>query len=215
MTANHADPMSEPRDNEINYVEFPAADPATLTATKAFYHEVFAVRSDLPPESLGASVRRIVRGIDPQQPIFRFNTLEGLMQGVLQTPRMSSRLLAIFAGSALLLAMVGIYAVMHTSVAQRTREIGVRMALGAQRGEVQAMMLRRGGRLIALGIAAGAALAWPFARLLESFLFETPTTDPLVYTGAIVVIAFAGLGAVWFPARRATRVDPIIALRAE
>jgi len=194
MTANHADPMSEPRDNEINYVEFPAADPATLTATKAFYHEVFGwtyqdwgdTYADTPSSGVGS-------GINADADHRPAHPLPVLYTSQLEATR--DRVLA--AGGTV------------------TREIGVRMALGAQRGEVQAMMLRRGGRLIALGIAAGAALAWPFARLLESFLFETPTTDPLVYTGAIVVIAFAGLGAVWFPARRATRVDPIIALRAE
>jgi predicted permease len=175
----------------------------------------FAVRTQVPPETLTASVRRVLLAIDPEQPVYRFDTLANLTNQNLHNPRMNSWLLTVFAGLALLLAVIGIYAVMHTMVTQRTREIGVRMALGARRIAVLSLMLRQGGRLVLLGLGIGAVLAWRFCTLLENQLFETDATDIKTYGAAAVIISLAGLIAIFIPARRATKVDPVIALRAD
>jgi putative ABC transport system permease protein len=130
-------------------------------------------------------------------------------------PRFAMLLLASFAGLALLLAAVGMYGVISYSVTQRTQEIGVRIALGAERGNVLSMVLAQGARLAALGIASGLAAALATTRLMTSFLFGVRATDPLTFAAVSVLLVAVALLACYIPARRATRVDPIIALRYE
>jgi ABC-type antimicrobial peptide transport system permease subunit len=124
-------------------------------------------------------------------------------------------LLGTFAGLALLLAAVGLYGVLSYSVGQRTREIGVRMALGAQSADVVSMVVRHGFKLASLGLLLGAAAAFALTRLLRTVLYEVSPFDPASFAAVAIVLALIGLFACWLPARRATRVNPIEALRAE
>jgi putative ABC transport system permease protein len=130
-------------------------------------------------------------------------------------PRFLSLLLATFAGIALFLAAIGIYGVMAYAVAQRTQEIGVRMALGAQRLHVLRLVFGQGFVLLAIGTAIGLAGAFALTRLMHSLLFEITPTDPLTYSAVVVLLAVVALFACYIPARRATRVDPLVALRYE
>jgi ABC-type antimicrobial peptide transport system permease subunit len=122
---------------------------------------------------------------------------------------------SIFGGVALLLAAIGIYGVLSYSVAQRTQEIGVRMALGAGRGDVFALVIGQGARLAAIGIAIGVVLSFGVTRIIKSFLYNVTPTDPLSFVGTAAFLAVVALLAGYIPARRATSVDPIVALRTE
>ena len=124
-------------------------------------------------------------------------------------------LLAVFAGLALVLAIVGIYAVMYSTVAQRTNEIGIRIALGAGRSDVLRMILGHGARLAILGLAMGLAGAWAATRLLKSMLFNVTPTDPWTFSAVAVALFVVAMAASLLPARRAMKVDPIVALREE
>jgi len=142
-------------------------------------------------------------------------TLEGYMDRLIAQRRFNMALLALFGVLGLTISAVGIYGVMAYLVAQRTSEIGVRMALGATPGAVVAMVLRRAGLLVALGLAVGTGASWYFSAAVKSFLFQVEPNDPRVFVGALLVLALAGLAASLVPARRAAAVDPIIALRRE
>ena len=122
-------------------------------------------------------------------------------------------LLTIFGASALLLAAIGIYGLMAYSVEQRTQEIGIRMALGAGRGDVRSMVVRQGMRLALIGVAIGVAAAFGLTRLIASFLFGVKSTDPIVFVTVPLLLSAVAFFAVWLPARRASAVDPIEALR--
>jgi putative ABC transport system permease protein len=124
-------------------------------------------------------------------------------------------LLAGFAGAALLLAAIGLYGVIAYTVSQRTREIGIRMALGAQRGDVLALMLRQGMQLVGIGVALGAACAFGLTRFLANMLYEVKPTDPSTFVGVSLVLVLVALLAAWLPARRAASVNPAAALRSE
>jgi putative ABC transport system permease protein len=166
-------------------------------------------------ENLIASVRAKVLEIDPDQPVYRVQPLTDLMAGTLSQPRFNSRLLSLFAAVALLLAAAGVFGVISYSVTQRTREFGIRMALGAEAGKVRAMVMRHGTLLAVLGITLGLGGAAVLARLVSSLWIGVNANDPLVFAAVPTLLALVALLASYLPARRATRVDPVIALRAD
>jgi len=175
----------------------------------------FVVRSALPPANLAPSVRNALAGIDTAVPIAEVETLEDVVSASLGAPRFLLVLLAAFALTAALLAAVGLYGVVSFGVERRRAELGVRLALGADAGLLQRLVLRDGLRLAALGVALGLPGAVAASRLLESQLFEVSPFDPLAYAAvAVLLLAVAGVAAL-VPARRATRLDPLDALRSE
>jgi putative ABC transport system permease protein len=141
--------------------------------------------------------------------------MDSLIGESLGPQRFATTLLAVFAGLAILLASVGLYGLMSYSVAQRTNEIGIRIALGAQRGEVLRMVLRQGTKLALAGIVAGVVVGLVLTRLMESLLYGVSAADPLSFAGAAVLLVLVALLACYIPARRAMRVDPMVALRYE
>ena len=172
-----------------------------------------ALRSTAEPRLLIAGIRKAVRSIDPNLPVAKVATLEELVDRSLAGTRFSMLLLGAFAGLALSLASIGVYGVISFSVSQRTREIGIRMALGAPRWRVAGMVLGRGGRLTGLGIAIGLASALGVTRLMSGLLYGVPATDLLTFAGVSLLLAVVALLACYLPARRAVRVEPTIALR--
>ncbi len=167
------------------------------------------------PLQLAAVVRDAVRALDKDQPIARVQTLEEHISASILQPRLITTLLGIFAGLALLLAGIGVYAMMSYTIAQRTGEIGIRMALGAARSSIFGLVLRQAMTLVVLGAALGLAGAFAATRLLNSLLFGVGAYDPLTFFGTVLLLATLGFLAAWLPARRATRVDPMEALRYE
>ncbi|MGH9860803.1 MAG: ABC transporter permease, partial [Candidatus Acidiferrales bacterium] len=173
------------------------------------------LRTSVEPGSLAGAVRREVQAVDPDQPITGLQTLdETLAQSVAQ-PRFRTLLLGLFGGLALVLASVGVYGVMAYSVARRTQEIGIRMAMGAQRADVLRMVLRGGFTLAAAGVAIGLAGAFAATRLLEGLLFGVQPTDLQTYAITAAILVVVALLACAIPALRASRVDPMRALRYE
>jgi predicted permease len=173
------------------------------------------VRTSLDPQSLEASVQRIVTEMDKDIPVTQVRTMNELMFSELSQPRFATILLSTFAVLALVLTIVGLYGVMTYSVTRRTREIGVRMALGAQRGTVLKMVLREASILLTSGIAIGIVAALASAPILQSLLYGTGSRNPFVLVQVCIGVALVGLVAAYIPAIRATRVDPMVALRYE
>lgn len=167
------------------------------------------------PLQLIPTVRRLVQDIDPAQPITAIQTMENLLSGSVARPRFTSFLLGIFAGIALLLAAIGLYGVMAYAVTQRTPEIGIKMALGAQRQTVMAEVLRHGLTLTAVGIVLGLAVAQPLSRLLKALLFGVPATDGSTLVLVPLVLLLAAFLAAFFPAWKASRVDPLRAIKRD
>jgi len=160
-------------------------------------------------------VRDQIHALLPNEPVAEIASMDQLLARSLSRARFSMLLLSIFAGLALTLAAVGIYGVMAYAVAQRTREIGVRLALGAQPRDVLGMVLLGGGRLAAFGIVLGVVGALTLNRFLRSQLYGVSAHDPLTYAGVALLLGIVALAACYLPARRATRVDPLVALRYE
>jgi predicted permease len=174
-----------------------------------------AVRSSLPPEQLTAAVRREVAAIDPAVPLFGVQPLEELLAQQTAQGRFGSAVLTAFGLSALVLAAVGLYGVLAFIVSLRRREIGIRLALGATSGRVLEGVIGQGTRLAAMGLVVGIAAAFVSTRVIESQLFGVGARDPVVFAGAAVALLLVAVAASWVPARRASRVDPQVALRVE
>jgi putative ABC transport system permease protein len=176
---------------------------------------VVLLRTTLSPKSLEKPVRDIVASLDPAQPAFEFKTMQERVEETWATPRLMSFLLACFAILALTLAVVGLYGVMAFNGLRRMREIGVRLALGAMPVQIRTMMLKQGMRLLGVGLVLGFAGAFALSRVMRSLLFGVSANDPVIYAVVTLVLAVAALFACWIPARRASRVNPMITLRAE
>ncbi|MEK6303160.1 MAG: ABC transporter permease [Acidobacteriota bacterium] len=172
-------------------------------------------RSTGEPSSLVGSIRDAIHEVDKDQPIFRVMTMEQVVSNSVAQKRFSMVLLLIFAGVALLLAAVGIYGVMSYSVTQRTHELGIRMALGAQSGDVLKMVVRQGMTITLIGVAIGLGGAFLATKVMATLLFGVGTHDPITFVAIPVLLAGVALVACFIPALRATRVDPMIALRYE
>ena len=173
------------------------------------------VKTDVDPASMAATVRKAVWEIDRDQPVSNIQTMEAILADSIARERFSMVLLAIFAGVALILAAVGIYGVMSYSVAQRTHEIGIRMALGAQTGTVLKLAVGYGLKLVIVGIVVGLIGAFALTRLMSTLLFGVTATDPTTFTLISLLLVGVAALASYIPARRATKVDPITALRYE
>jgi putative ABC transport system permease protein len=174
-----------------------------------------AIRTSGRPENLIAAVRNQVREIDPDLPVTRIMPMTEVVARSVWQPRLYTALFGVFAVVALILATVGIYGVMSYSVTQRTREIGLRMALGAERKDVLKLVVGQGIVLAAIGVGVGLVAAAALTRLMSSLLFGVTTTDPITFAAVSVLLTGVALGACFIPARRAAKVDPMVALRYE
>jgi putative ABC transport system permease protein len=173
------------------------------------------VRVTGDPAEIANAVRAAVWRVDHDQPVWRVRTMNRVLDEARGGPRFTVWLMAAFATLALVLAAIGVYGVMSYAVARRTQEVGIRMALGARRGQVLAMVLREGMRTIVIALIVGLVVAVATTRLLSSQLFGVSAVDPLTFAVVPVLLAVVALAACYLPARRASRVDPIVALRAD
>jgi putative ABC transport system permease protein len=172
------------------------------------------IRTSRDPLALAAAARRTVAGLVPGIPVFDIKTMAERTSVATAQARFSATLLALFAATALALAVIGIYGVMSFVVVQRTREIGIRMALGADRRQVQRLVIAEGLWLATAGTALGVGAAFALTRVLSSMLFDVKPGDPVTYLAIVIILAVAAAIASWIPARRASRVEPTVALRA-
>ncbi|HEX8765667.1 MAG TPA: FtsX-like permease family protein [Candidatus Acidoferrum sp.] len=175
----------------------------------------FIVRTVSNPLSIAGAVAEVVHRSEPNLPVTHVMTMDSLISDSVSPRRFSSVLVAIFAGLALLLAAVGIYGVTSYAVSQRTQEIGLRMALGAQTHAVRRMILGQTLKLTLIGVTVGLVGSYLLAQFLASLLFGVSVHDPLTFLGVAVLLIAVALGASYLPARRAMRVDPMVALRYE
>jgi putative ABC transport system permease protein len=167
------------------------------------------------PLAVLSAVRNEVRALDKDQPVALVQTLEEhVSQSVLQ-PRLMMSLLSIFAALALVLAAVGIYAMMSYSVSQRRGEIGIRIALGAMKSDILRLVVGQAAALVGLSLAIGLVAALPATRLLRSLLYDVGIWDPMTFAAIVILLSFVAIFAAWVPARRASKVNPMVALRAE
>jgi putative ABC transport system permease protein len=173
------------------------------------------MRTTVEPMSLAEQVRQAIWRIDPDQPMWKIRTVEFLVNRSVADRKFLMALMGIFASIALLLTMVGLYGVISYLVNQRTQEIGIRMALGAQMNHILRMVLRQGMMFVLLGVAVGLAASWLSTRLMAKLLYRVSATDSVTFAGIAVLLISVALLACYFPARRATKVDPMIALRNE
>lgn len=173
------------------------------------------VRTNTEPNSLVPALRGEVGRLDPQLPLYNITTMSAAVTDTLGVRRFAMAVLGLFAGVALLLALSGIYGVIAHAVAQRTHEIGIRMALGAAREDVLRMILGEGGRLALVGVAIGIGAAFLLTQWLRALLYGVSATDPVTFLAVALLLLFTAMFACWIPARRASRVDPMIALRSE
>lgn len=192
-----------------------AQDRGEIQGFQAWFPVSVVVRTAQPPLTLSHAVETAVHNADPDLPIGHIQSMEQILSTSLAFQRFSMVLMSIFAGLALILAAIGIYGSMSYSIAQRTHEIGIRLALGARPGDVLRMVVRQGMTLAAIGLTLGLAGALATTQLLASQLYGVKPTDPLALIGVFVLLGFVALLACYIPARRAAQVDPLIALRYE
>jgi putative ABC transport system permease protein len=180
-----------------------------------FFQMSIVLRTARDPRQEISALRSAIQQLNPNQPLVRVRTMDEAISGSVSDSRFRTLLLGIFAGSALLLSVIGLYGLMAYSVTQRVQEIGIRMTLGAQPSDVLRMVVGQGVRLALIGIAIGVGGALAFSRVLSKFLYGVTATDPLTYTALALVLAVVTAIACYIPARRATKVDPMVALRYE
>jgi putative ABC transport system permease protein len=173
------------------------------------------VRAGSGVKALDKPIRDIVSSIDPNQPVFDVRLMQDRVEDTWGTQRLLTFLFSVFAGLALLLAMIGLYGLLAYTTLKRVREIGVRMALGARPGQIRALVLSHGMRLLLVGSGIGLLAAFALSRVLQSVLFEVKGIDPRIYLGVGLILFGATLLASWLPARRASQVDPMVSLRTE
>jgi len=182
---------------------------------RAFEQMTLLVRAQGDPYAVVSAIREAVREMDPNLPLYNVSTMEDLYADALDRPRFATVSLGLFAGLGLLLAGVGIYGVIAYATQQRAREIGIRIALGANRGSVMRMVLSQGVVLIGTAIVIGAVGAYGLTSLLQGLVFDVATTDPVTFAGMTALLAAVALLACWLPARRASGIDPVVAIRVE
>jgi ABC-type antimicrobial peptide transport system permease subunit len=175
----------------------------------------FEVKTMAEPDALADTVRATIKSYNAAMPVQSIKTLDGLVRSTISSEIIIAKLSSFFGALALILACIGLYGVMSYTVAGRTKEIGVRIALGAQRGNVLTLVMREAMLLVIVGIAAGVPLAMLCTRVINSMLFGLKNTDPLSLAIVILLLALVGAFASLIPARRATKVDPMVALRYE
>jgi putative ABC transport system permease protein len=201
--------LAESPDLTVYQPYLQVSDPVYLS------HMVYLVRTPANPTSIAALMRGRLHEVDKDQPAYAVETLQDLISGSVAEPRFYSRLLGIISAAALLIAAVGIYGVAAFSVSQRTHEIGIRLALGAERAHILRMVLQSSLRLILVGVGLGLCGGVAVTRVLQTFLFEVKPTDTATFAAVSVLLAAVALLATYIPARRATKVDPMVALRYE
>jgi len=194
----------------VPYLQFP--DPILAGM---YRNTALVVRTAGDPSSLAGSVRSAISEIDANQPLVNLRTMERAMSNTVAQPRLQMVLLTLFAAIAAALAVVGVYGVMAYTVSQRTQEIGVRVAMGASPGAVVRLVVGQGMRLVAVGLGLGLVGAWLLSRALASQLYGITPQDPVTYGSVALLLAAVALTASWLPARRATRVDPMLSLRSD
>jgi putative ABC transport system permease protein len=180
-----------------------------------FNQMTMIVRTTNDPHSVITAVQNEVHSMDQELPVYSIKTMDEYISATVAAPRFNATLLVIFAVVALVLTIVGLYGVMSYSVAQRTNEIGIRMALGAQTRDVLRLIVSQGFKLVLIGLAIGLASAFGLMSIISSLLFGVTWKDPLTFATVAVLLAFVALLACYIPARRATRLDPLNALRYE
>ena len=173
------------------------------------------VRTSAPPDAILPAIKNAIWSVDKDQPIFNVRTMDEIVEEVVSAQRLAFVLLGVFSGLALVLASIGIYGVTSYSVSQRTHEIGIRLALGAEKGHVLRLVIGNGLGLAAIGVAVGAVAAAVLTRLMASLLYEVKPGDPLTFVGVAALLISVAAIASFIPARRATKVDPLVALRYE
>ncbi len=205
--------VSNVRSLELNTE--PAPEIYTSALQDAFSNMSFVVRSGIEPSGLTAAVRQAVGSVDKAQPVADIRTMEKIVSDAVTQPRFNFALLGIFSAIALVLSAAGIYGVTAYTVSQRTHEIGIRMALGAQGRDVLKMILGQGLRLTIIGVAFGLLASFLLTRFLSSMLFGIGATDVLTFVSVALILTGVALAACYVPARRAAKTDPMVALRYE
>lgn len=173
------------------------------------------VRTTTEPTSIVPALRQAVLAIDPNQPISNISTMDKIVSDSISRPRLNMMLMGLFGTLALMLAVVGIYGLLSYAVTQRTQELGIRMALGAQVSDVLKLVLRQGMTLALIGEALGLVGAFALTRVMQRLLFGVTPTDASIFIAVIGILSTTALLACYIPARRAAKVDPLIALRYE
>jgi putative ABC transport system permease protein len=206
--------LNEPAPPTV-FIPIAQASYSTDQLFQGWFPTSILVRTTVKPLSLSRAVTEAVRNTDPSIPVGQVRSMEEVLSTSLAFQRFLATLMSLFAGLALLLAAVGIYGVISYSVSQRTHEIGIRMALGAQRRDVLLMVIRQGLTIALVGVGAGLIAALALTRLMVSMLYGVKPSDPATFVAVSFVLAGVALLATYIPARRATNVDPMVALRYE